>query len=533
MSDLLFALRDVIGDEPEDNSEDSPEGTTFCHDSDTANVTSTHLETNHRDTAVHDPQSPSSGVVPAGDDGSFTPAKCPGDSSSDAEHSPTYPTEQAVISDLLSPVNLSQLNLTAFAHFDNDSPSKDCDSIDSGYADTWIAPQPFLKSPPRTSLNSTLDLISSPFGTPFSRVLSPRLSAFIPRPPTSPSASPLSAVVDPSDLSLDSPDKDPDDEATLDDSASTSPELLQTIYDSIAKDVEGDNGQESSQDTYGPRPASSRDSSEAQMTAIYLGMPPLTPKEVDDAILRSSSIPTHFLAGAIDFVEEEADNSFSAVSSPTPWKEKGRGSVNAPLLCSEKVETGVDREETLSDGSFTTKLAYLSSPEIPANENDTLSFLYDDYSAIPNDRGSSMILSINTDAPPSPERSLSAKPPVTCEPIPEREFTPPLVQRGHLGAVAADSPASSTPGLFSDLARAPRLSFHSRGTRSVWSPDSPLSDVKEPLQSKKIPFGFRHSRPVVRAHNNLSIFSLTSVLVSCQILFSRLRSVTTPSCTPG
>jgi hypothetical protein len=497
MSDLLFALRDVIGDEPEDNSEDSPEGTTFCNVSNASDTASIHLDDDH--TVVDDPQGLSPAVAPAGDDASLAPAECPENSSSDMGHSITYPSEQPTMSDLLSPVDLSQLNLAAFAHFDNDSPSKDCDSIDSGYADTWTAPQPLVKSPPRSPLTSTLDLISSPFGVPSSRVLSPRISAFI----TSPFASPLSVVEGPSDFSLDSPEKYPDNDTIPDDGASTSPGLSRTIYDPIAQDVRGDNDQESYEDTYGPGAASSWDSSEAQMSAIY---PQLSPKKVNDAILHSSSTPTHFLAGGVHFMEEEADNSFSAVSrspSPIPFKDGGGELVNTPLLCSEKVEIGADREQTLSDDISTTKLAF-SSPEIPADENDTLTFLYDDYSAIPNELDTSTVNIMNTSTP-SPERPLPAEPPVTCEPI-SGTVSPPLVQRGRSGAVTADSSALSSPGTSPDVARALRLPSH-RGARSVWNPDSPLSDVKKLSQTKKIPFGFRHSRLVVRAHDTSSLFS--------------------------
>ncbi|KAI0273502.1 hypothetical protein BC834DRAFT_211949 [Gloeopeniophorella convolvens] len=51
------------------------------------------------------------------------------------------------------------------------------DSIDSGYAETWVGPTPFALSPPQRSRpSSTLDLLASPFGSPLSRVLPRRLS---------------------------------------------------------------------------------------------------------------------------------------------------------------------------------------------------------------------------------------------------------------------------------------------------------------------------------------------------------------------
>ncbi|KAI0929343.1 hypothetical protein AcV5_006638 [Taiwanofungus camphoratus] len=46
------------------------------------------------------------------------------------------------------------------------------DSIDSGYADGWTGPSTFLTSPPRSPRRvSTLSILSSPFGSPTSRVL--------------------------------------------------------------------------------------------------------------------------------------------------------------------------------------------------------------------------------------------------------------------------------------------------------------------------------------------------------------------------
>ena len=51
------------------------------------------------------------------------------------------------------------------------------DSIDSGYAETWVGPTPFsLSPPPSNQPSSTLDLLSSPFGSPLSRVLPRRYS---------------------------------------------------------------------------------------------------------------------------------------------------------------------------------------------------------------------------------------------------------------------------------------------------------------------------------------------------------------------
>ena len=78
---------------------------------------------------------------------------------------------------LLSPVQIGpdspfQLPRVAF-----DATLSREDSIDSGYAETWVGPTPFSLSPPQLNQpSSTLDLLSCPFGSPLSRVLPMRYS---------------------------------------------------------------------------------------------------------------------------------------------------------------------------------------------------------------------------------------------------------------------------------------------------------------------------------------------------------------------
>ena len=73
---------------------------------------------------------------------------------------------------LLSPVQIGSVPPVPFPHVALSASSSRGDSIDSGYADTWKAPTAFSLSPPRLNQrNSTLDLLSSPFGSPLSRVL--------------------------------------------------------------------------------------------------------------------------------------------------------------------------------------------------------------------------------------------------------------------------------------------------------------------------------------------------------------------------
>ncbi|KAI0062354.1 hypothetical protein BV25DRAFT_677589 [Artomyces pyxidatus] len=107
---------------------------------------------------------------------------------------------------LLSPVELSYGPPIPFPHHDSGDSSLREDSIDSGYAENWVGPTPFALSPPHPYRpTSTLDLLSSPFGSPSSRVLSPNMDRLSPRfRPSSPLTSPIKAVfsVDPNVGSL-------------------------------------------------------------------------------------------------------------------------------------------------------------------------------------------------------------------------------------------------------------------------------------------------------------------------------------------
>ena len=79
---------------------------------------------------------------------------------------------------LLSPVQIGSVSPFQFPHVALDVTLSRDNSIDSGYAETWVGPTPFSLSPPQSNQrNSTLDLLSSPFGLPFSRVLPRRYSS--------------------------------------------------------------------------------------------------------------------------------------------------------------------------------------------------------------------------------------------------------------------------------------------------------------------------------------------------------------------
>jgi hypothetical protein len=78
---------------------------------------------------------------------------------------------------LLSPVQIGPDSPFQLPHVAFDATLSREDSIDSGYAETWVGPTPFALSPPQLNQpGSTLDLLSSPFGSPLSRVLPMRYS---------------------------------------------------------------------------------------------------------------------------------------------------------------------------------------------------------------------------------------------------------------------------------------------------------------------------------------------------------------------
>ena len=78
---------------------------------------------------------------------------------------------------LLSPVQIGPVSPFQLPHVALDATLAREDSIDSGYAETWVGPTPFSLSPPQLNQpSSTLDLLSSPFGSPISRVLPRRYS---------------------------------------------------------------------------------------------------------------------------------------------------------------------------------------------------------------------------------------------------------------------------------------------------------------------------------------------------------------------
>ncbi|KAF5386887.1 hypothetical protein D9615_001549 [Tricholomella constricta] len=253
LSGLLLALKDVIGEDPDDEY-DAMDGSTYVAEDLSGSGTPgkhTVVSTNHslqtsteeeRNTVESSGsfQTATSGPLPDDDDETLRlplPSNEPEaqsslrtiESSPDVGEAPAHPQAP---SDLLSPVDLSHLHLGLFAQDGIEAATHDNDSIDSGYADTWKPPFLVTRSPPHSPLKSAFGLLSSPFATASSRVISPRLSAFISGPPQSPFSPAVPADDDdPSDISLDSPAVH-----TFDDTEEAEPSEAYVVVDESEED---------------------------------------------------------------------------------------------------------------------------------------------------------------------------------------------------------------------------------------------------------------------------------------------------------
>ncbi|EDR03325.1 uncharacterized protein LACBIDRAFT_295293 [Laccaria bicolor S238N-H82] len=570
LSGLLFALRDVIGNDPDDAPEEDGDASFgdsenwssslptltnpigFGHYSQPDDIESDGVRSSesttipfNEDSLVPSPsldQNSSSLFAPPGDisnsvDHSGSPLTAfsgdlgeddtlslPLTSSQDIPSTPTIEATQsspdaiqrldisstttAQFNDLLSPVELSSLRLSIFSNrAANPSPATDGDSIDSGYADAWKGPASLLMSPPRSpSLSSTFDLLASPFRPPSSHILSPRLSAFIGRSPSSPFNTEFPdnrEEGEPTDLSLDSPDdflRPGPEENEVENSPQKIPffepedsaripitELCEDEEEGEVE-VEDEEEEEAQLDSYGH---TSVWDAEGGPTAVFVGSEDPIRNQVIDAIRRISSTPTHFLTTSreMPFSNEELEAESSHFSDDED---------DVPKFSTFTQDNAFEEESLQSEDNpeldSTAHLAYLQSP--PAD--DTLHSLYDVYSAFapPRDIVADSIRNAGMSPPSSPRRSveplLRSNSSTPASSLRERVFTPPPHQysRARSSAVA-DSPTSlSSPITSLDSGRASPLSARS-DTRSSRCPDSP--NEQEIEVSRKIPFGFRHS----------------------------------------
>ncbi|KAG6812077.1 hypothetical protein H0H92_004543 [Tricholoma furcatifolium] len=458
LSNLLHALRDVIGDEPEEEFEER----TYVEepinlkagDSDYATV----IDINHslqpnddddehnRDSSGSIPETtPKHSIKPEDETLGFRSSEPPAET--EPEFQPlihtTVPSPETSsqpqppsVSDLLSPVDLSHLHFGPFALEGSEE--------DINYAATAI---PMQRSP-TSPLKSTFGILSSPFATASSRVLSPRLSAFISRSPQSPFAtSPVADdndVPPDADLSLDSPAEQsftteavPSEEYVV--VEPEAPEEDAATEESDSEEEEEEEEEESIEATSLLPWDHNGDSPE-----VYLGMSPPTFEEVDDALRSTTQTPVNYLSDAVEFDETEPTaNSTVLLPGPSHFAESedsvedlgetepmdsSSESIRLPYMddsaeSSDSVKETVDCDQLENfsqpdnssnsetsdilqssaadiDSAFncgddsadedselddTVQLAYLTSPTVVINKSDTLNSLYDQYGGDPKE----------------------------------------------------------------------------------------------------------------------------------------------------
>ncbi|KAF8912122.1 hypothetical protein CPB84DRAFT_755990 [Gymnopilus junonius] len=396
-------------------------------------------------------------------------------------------------SGLLSPIELSTLNLGALFHV-NDTNSSDT-------ANTWRPPIPLLASPPRSpSISSTFDLLSSPFGSHSARVISPHLNPFMPRSPVSPARTVSPAVhdeIEPLDLGLDSPNNYHKRQQSVDTTKDEEHEIAVVIDEDTllselsaeqpdAYEEDGDE-EEIEHDSYGH---TSIWENEDRPTVVFVGdssRPLNTQAQVEEAVRRSSITPTHFLAHSEPLFQD------SEVSEYSTSVFGDASQVNVANTTASDI-VGHNHDDSFDEDATSSSLAYLRSPSgPPPNENDTLTSLYDVYSDIqespPNPsvrQAASLSQTLESHSPSNPSTPASLR---------ERVFTPPPVSRTRSGTITADSPNSVASPMTSldSVSRGRASPFSVADIKSPRRESERQSPVEESEQSRKVPFGFRNS----------------------------------------
>ena len=406
---------------------------------------------------------------------------------------PVDPSPRASVG-LLSPIELSTLNFGPF-RLDDNVVTEDSDSFDSGYAETWKPPNPLLPSPPRSpSISSTFDLLSSPFGTLSSRIVSPYLGAFLARSPVSPAPTISPAILDevpPLDLGLGSPEGntspplagDVDNKSCASPDSSSNDQDLADVSDSRVEDINDellDDGHLPDHDSYD----TSIWDPEGGSTAVFVGPDEnYVLEQVTAAIRRQSrSSPLHFQD--TNFVGDDAlDHS---LLDPTDDED-----VSTSQPPSEPVEDENDSSQISLDSDTTSLLAYLRSS--PPMVNDTLTSLYDIYSDIAPSKDvisdSIRNAGLSPPRPPAPTLSNTSSP---ASSLRGRVFTPPS-RKKQSGTLTADSSVSISPITSINPSSAGRSSPFSGPDDSRHPTGGTGRQSSQDEASKKVPFGFRQS----------------------------------------
>ncbi|KAK0212816.1 hypothetical protein DFS33DRAFT_68875 [Desarmillaria ectypa] len=359
----------------------------------TSNTTDVYSEFDVKD-AIHPIRSLALEEAP-----SFMPFPCP------SPDIPVFPHTELHLSDtpnLLSPVNLPDLQLKSFFRDYHDSSIRD-----EHISDSWSTPMPLAMSPPVSPApTSTFDLLSSPFRSPSSRIMSPNFAAFFHRlHPISPA--PNRANFDAPDLSLD----------TLDSPVSDGPDMsgsngLNVQLSSVTRSPD-------SEDVFG--------SPIIQLEPSAVGC--ASPDQYDNSNEERSGV-----------IWSAHDRDISALpASPI------HDVVQAPSLAigTELLDEELN-EDNVSDGSPTARLAYFDEPTFSTSQDDTVTVLYSPYSGL--DSSNRKIASSTRS--PTQISSKDSSPLITAStsaPLRSRVFTPPPREFCQRSSNAVSSPLSSPP----------------------------------------------------------------------------------------
>ncbi|KAG6849541.1 hypothetical protein H0H93_007629 [Arthromyces matolae] len=542
LSGLLHALKDVIGEDPDEAYHPGEEPTyvePVAKALDPLDY-NTVIQISHSLPNVEDSPSESSGSTPrtssqhvSSDDDDETSRllaqthDSPSfihttSSSSETSGQPPPPTKN------LSPVDTASLHLRSF--------TPDGEGLNG--ADSALAENSRRTSRPPTMspLQSTFGVLASPCATTSSRVLSPLLGAFIPRLPHSHFRTTSVGEDDdvPSDLSLDSPadysfacyDADPtaSEEFVVSESQDNDPEpvvegevdaeqgsdaLFSAPEVEPDEDVEVENRSESSWDHNG------------DSRTLFVDVPSVTLEEIHDPLPHATKTPIHYLASPPQFDEDEAVGNL-LVEHPAPG--------NSDLLkqdhfhaLSPDTQLQEDPLSSSSDAASSSsaspkpppdeiaELAYLSSPIILPKEGDAIHSLYDQYyladentgqnsteqskeSPLIEDNGSPIVETplitplddtiLATAQIETPSSTTPVGSSFLCEPVFTAPPTVPMTrERSDTVRAVYPPPPEQTATLPSSRERP--------SPHSVWSPDSIVSEVQEAGPSKKVPFGFQ------------------------------------------
>lgn len=307
-------------------------------------------------------------------------------------HSPDIPgfphTELhlASTSDLLSPVSLPDLQLKTFFRDYHDSSIRD-----EHISDSWSTPMPLAMSPPVSPApTSTFDLLSSPFRSPSSRIMSPNFAAFFHRVhPISPAPSNDRSDSDAPDLSLDA----------LDSPVSDGPDM--SGLNALAMQLSDVTSFPDSEDVFG--------SPIIQLEPSAVGCASPDQYDVDNSNEEQSGVIRSAHDRDISALLESPNHDVIDALSLTNGTEPPDDELNG---------------DNVSDGSPTARLAYLDDPTVSANQDDTVTALYISYS---DSDSSNRKIAGSTRSPaqtPSKESS-SLITAVTSAPQRSHVFTPP------------------------------------------------------------------------------------------------------------